>query len=137
MSLKVSRDIRDEVTTPILIAGWPGMGSVGVGAVNYLRRSLEADACAEIDLRSFFTPDMVIVEEGLAVETNMVRFDIRSLKRTSLEFVDALIERHGVRVSAPGPTYIRAIPHLGIAESDIDEAAAAIRSLATNLSEAA
>ncbi len=66
MSLKVSRDIRDEVTTPTLIAGWPGMGSVGVGAVNYLRRTLEADACAEIDLRSFFTPDMVIVEDGLA-----------------------------------------------------------------------
>ena len=66
MSLKVSRDIREEVTSPTLIAGWPGMGSVGVGAVNYVRRSLEGDACAEIDLRSFFSPDMVVVEDGLA-----------------------------------------------------------------------
>ncbi len=81
------------------------------------------------------TPGIDIDPAG--VETNMVRFDIRSLGLTSLEFVNTLIERHGVRVSAPGPTYIRAIPHLGITQSDIDEAAAAIRSLAINLSEAA
>ena len=66
MSLKVSRDIREEVTSPTLIAGWPGMGSVGVGAVNYVRRSLEGEACAQIDLRSFFSPDMVVVQDGLA-----------------------------------------------------------------------
>lgn len=72
-----------------------------------------------------------------SVETNMVRFDIRGLGLASPAFVDALIEQHGVRVSAPGPTLIRAIPHLGITENDIDEATAAILALASKLSEAA
>jgi len=71
------------------------------------------------------------------VETNMVRFDIAGLGMASSEFVDALIEQHGVRVSAPGPTFVRAIPHLGISEADIDEAVDAIRNLTTKLSEAA
>jgi len=66
VSLKVDRDIRAELGSPTLIAGWPGMGSVGVGAVNYLRRSLEGEACAHVDLRSYFSPDMVVVEDGLA-----------------------------------------------------------------------
>ena len=71
------------------------------------------------------------------VETNMVRFDIRELGITSQAFVEALIEAHGVRVSAPGPTLIRAIPHLGITESDVDEAIVAVRALAARLSGAA
>lgn len=64
------------------------------------------------------------------VETNMVRFTIDGLGVPSSEFVAKLIESAGVRVSAPGPTIIRAIPHLGITESDVDEAAEAIRALA-------
>jgi threonine aldolase len=68
-----------------------------------------------------------------AVETNMVRFLIGDLGISSSEFVERLIERAGVRVSAPGPTLIRAIPHLDISEQDVDDAGLAICDLATEL----
>ena len=68
-----------------------------------------------------------------AVETNMVRFTIEDLGISSVDFVERLIASAGVRVSAPGPALIRAIPHLGITEADVDEAAEGICGLATNL----
>ena len=68
-----------------------------------------------------------------SVETNMVRFSIDDLGITSTEFVDRLIASTGVRVSAPGPTLIRAIPHLDISEKDVDEAAVGIRNLAAQI----
>lgn len=75
-----------------------------------------------------------ITIDAAEVETNMVRFDIAGLGVSSGEFVAQLIAASGVRVSAPGPTLIRAIPHLGIGEGDVDEAAVAIRNLAEKLS---
>jgi len=68
------------------------------------------------------------------VETNMVRFEIDELGVDSATFIDRLIQSAGVRVSGPGESLIRAIPHLGITEADIDEAATAIHSLADALS---
>ena len=66
MELKIDRDIRGDVKAPILLAGWPGMGSVGVGAIDYLRRQLDATPFAELDLSEFFTPEAVVVEHGIA-----------------------------------------------------------------------
>ncbi|MDP6038686.1 MAG: threonine aldolase family protein, partial [Candidatus Latescibacteria bacterium] len=65
-----------------------------------------------------------------AVETNMVRFDVASLGISSHLFGDRLLAESGIRVSTPGPTLVRLIPHLGNSEAEIDEAAAAIRQLA-------
>ena len=66
MELRVDRDITGEVFRPTLLAAWPAMGSVGVGAIDYLRRTLEAEPFAEVDAGEFFTPEAVVVEEGLA-----------------------------------------------------------------------
>ena len=67
------------------------------------------------------------------VQTNMVRFDIGRLKESSGDFCAKLLRESGVRVSAPGPTAIRAIPHIGISEDQVQVAAAAIRSLASSM----
>lgn len=72
-----------------------------------------------------------------AVQTNMVRFEVGGLNVSSKEFNDRLVAEHGVRVSTPGPVLLRAIPHLGITESDVDEAAEAIRAVAGALEKAA
>ena len=64
MKVRLHRDI--DVTAPILLAGWPGMGNVGVGAVDYLRRELKAEAFGEIDMSEHFTPDAIVVEKGIA-----------------------------------------------------------------------
>jgi uncharacterized protein len=55
-----------EAKEPILIAGWPGMGNVALGAVDYLRRKLEATLFAEIEPIQFFIPESIIIEDGLA-----------------------------------------------------------------------
>lgn len=49
-----------------MIAGWPGMGSVALGVVDYLRRKLAATKFAEIKLDPAATIDSVTVDGGLA-----------------------------------------------------------------------
>jgi hypothetical protein len=65
----------------------------------------------------------------------MVRFDVKGLGISSLEFGDQLLAEFGIRVSAPGPTLVRLIPHLGISETDVDVAAEAIQALAKKLAQ--
>lgn len=55
-----------DIVNPVMIAGWPGMGSVALGVVDYLRRKLAATKFAEIKLDPATTIDSVIVEGGLA-----------------------------------------------------------------------
>ncbi len=61
------RIIKDvEFNNPVMIAGWPGMGSVALGVVNYLRRKLSQGELAEIKLDPMATIDSVVVENGIA-----------------------------------------------------------------------
>lgn len=55
-----------ELADPVMIAGWPGMGSVALGVVDYLRRKLAAKKLAEIILDPAATIDSVIVKNGVA-----------------------------------------------------------------------
>lgn len=63
MDVKVSR--RALLKEPVMVAGWPGMGRVALGAVTYLRKTLEAEPFAYIDTRDFSPPDSVIIHNGL------------------------------------------------------------------------
>ncbi len=61
------RIIKDvELKNPVMIAGWPGMGSVALGVVSYLRKKLSLGDLAEIQLDPIATIDSVVVENGLA-----------------------------------------------------------------------
>lgn len=51
---------------PVMIAGWPGMGSVALGVVEYLRKALNAAEFAQIKIDPTATLDAVIVEGGIA-----------------------------------------------------------------------
>ncbi len=51
---------------PVLFCAWPGMGNVGLMAADYLRRKLGATVFAEIEMESFFIPDSIVVESGVA-----------------------------------------------------------------------
>ena len=70
-----------------------------------------------------------------SVETNIVRFEISGLDISCTEFARRLEEEEGVRVSTPG-TFLRAVTYLDISESDVDEAAAAMRRLAGRIAAA-
>ncbi|MFO7769047.1 MAG: PAC2 family protein [bacterium] len=64
MKVRLNYDI--DPTEPILLAGWPGMGNVGVGAVDFLRKETSAEHFGEMDMSDHFTPDAIVVEEGIA-----------------------------------------------------------------------
>lgn len=51
---------------PVMIAGWPGMGSVALGVVDYLQRKLKAVKFAEIPVDPLSVMDSVMVEDALA-----------------------------------------------------------------------
>ena len=51
---------------PIMVAGWPGIGYVAIGAVRYLLRKLDAKLFAEIEPFTFFTYEGVAVRGGIA-----------------------------------------------------------------------
>ena len=66
MKLNILKELPRSFRASTLIAGWPGMGSVGIGAIDYIRRQLDAVAFAEIDMQSHFAPEAMIVEDGIA-----------------------------------------------------------------------
>lgn len=51
---------------PTMLAAWPGMGNVGLIAMDYLRRKTAAELFAEIDMSPYFIPDSIIVKDGIA-----------------------------------------------------------------------
>jgi len=57
---------RINISTPNMLAGWPGMGNVALGMVDYLRQILHAIPFAEIDTTGFLIPEAIIVEDGIA-----------------------------------------------------------------------
>lgn len=62
--IKVYKNI--DFVNPVMIAGWPGMGSVALGVVDYLQKKLKASKFAEIKADPLATLDSVIVENGVA-----------------------------------------------------------------------
>jgi proteasome assembly chaperone (PAC2) family protein len=51
---------------PTMLAAWPGMGNVGLIAMDFLRKNLNAGLFAEIDMSPYFIPDSIIVKDGIA-----------------------------------------------------------------------
>ncbi len=63
MTIKLYREPKLE--RPDLICGWPGIGSIGTMAVDYLRRAIAAEEFGEIEPWDFFEPRKVIIRDGL------------------------------------------------------------------------
>ena len=57
-----------KVENPVLIASWPGIGNIGIIAVNYLRQMVKAREFGEIEPWDFFEPRRVLIEGGLLKE---------------------------------------------------------------------
>jgi proteasome assembly chaperone (PAC2) family protein len=54
-----------ELDKPVMIASWPGIGNIGIIAVNYLIQNTEAREFAELEPWDFFDPRKVVIEGGL------------------------------------------------------------------------
>jgi proteasome assembly chaperone (PAC2) family protein len=54
-----------ELESPVLIACWPGIGNIGIIAVDTLRRMLKAEEFGEIEPWEFFYPKRVVIRDGV------------------------------------------------------------------------
>jgi hypothetical protein len=54
-----------KVENPILLASWPGIGNIGIIAVDTLRKILEAEEFGEIEPWDFFYPKQVLIRKGV------------------------------------------------------------------------
>jgi uncharacterized protein len=49
---------------PVLVACWPGIGNIGIMAVDMLRRMVTAEELGEIESYEFFYPRKVVIKDG-------------------------------------------------------------------------
>jgi proteasome assembly chaperone (PAC2) family protein len=63
MGIRLYQEPRLE--NPILIASWPGIGSIGIIAVDTLKGVLEAEEFGEIEPWEFFYPRRVVIRKGV------------------------------------------------------------------------
>lgn len=54
-----------QLENPVLIAGWPGIGNIGIIAVDTLRGILGAEEFGEIEPWDFFYPRRVLIKKGV------------------------------------------------------------------------
>jgi proteasome assembly chaperone (PAC2) family protein len=62
MAIKYSK--RPDIENPVLVACWPGIGNIGVMAVDALRGGLDAEEFGEIESWDFFYPNRVSIKHG-------------------------------------------------------------------------
>jgi proteasome assembly chaperone (PAC2) family protein len=53
---------------PVLIACWPGIGNIGIMAVDMLRRMVGAEEFGEIESWDFFYPRKVLIKDGELID---------------------------------------------------------------------
>jgi len=79
---------KPELENPILIAAWPGVGNVGLIAVDTLRGALNAELFAEIEPWDFFYPRAVSIRGSELEDMSFpgCRFYFKRLKHNDLIF---------------------------------------------------
>jgi proteasome assembly chaperone (PAC2) family protein len=54
-----------QLNNPILVASWPGIGNIGIIAIDTLRATLAAEELGEIEPWEFFYPRLVLIRKGV------------------------------------------------------------------------
>ena len=77
-----------ELEKPIMFVGWPGIGNIGMIAVNTLKDILKAEVFGEIESWDFFYPRKVSIREGLLedLEFPSNKFYCRRIENKDLIF---------------------------------------------------
>ena len=58
-------DKEPKLKNSIMLCGWPGIGNIGINAINTLREMLQAEEFAHIEPWDFFNPKKVLIKDGL------------------------------------------------------------------------
>jgi proteasome assembly chaperone (PAC2) family protein len=103
MGIKLYKDTK--LDRPDLVCGWPGIGKIGIMAIDYLRRAIAAEELGEIEPWDFFEPRKVTIRDGLLKDlefpTNKFYYQ-RLRKRDLLLFIGEEQPAEGARFYATG-----------------------------------
>lgn len=58
---------------PVLLVGWPGIGNIGIIAIDTLRKAVNAEQIGEIEPWDFFYPSRVVIRAGILEELSFPR----------------------------------------------------------------
>ena len=77
-----------ELRDSIMFCGWPGIGNIGISAIDTLRAVLRAEEFGEIEPWDFFDPRKVLIEKGLLKDLEFPRnkFYFQRIKNQDLIF---------------------------------------------------
>lgn len=103
MGIKYLREV--ELANPVMVACWPGIGNIGLIAVDFLRRSLMAEELAYIEPWEFFYPNRVIIRKGVIMEIGFPGSEFffkRTASRDLIIFTGEEQPAEGSRVYAEG-----------------------------------
>lgn len=82
-------------TPPIMFAAWPGMGNVELMAMDFFRRTVDARLFAELDMKPFYVPDEVVVENGMARFPEIPRSFFHEQHEPNLVFFESTVQTEG------------------------------------------
>ena len=103
MGIKIYKE--PELENPVLIAGWPGIGNIGIIAVHMLRGVLRAEEFGEIEPWDFFYPKKLLIGNGelkdLEFPSNKFYFK-KTEKRDLIFFIGEEQPADGGRTYAEG-----------------------------------
>lgn len=94
-----------ELEKPDMVVGWPGIGNVGILAVDTLRGQVRAEELGEIEPWEFFYPRKVIIKTGVLqdLEFPINKFYYKRLEKKNLMFfIGEEQPTHGGRMYAEG-----------------------------------
>lgn len=86
MGIKLYKE--PKLKNPIMFCGWPGIGNIGISAIESLREVLKAQEFGEIEPWDFFNPRKVSIERGLLkdLEFPSSKFYSQRIKNQDLIF---------------------------------------------------
>jgi len=86
MGIKLTKE--PELKNPVMIAGWPGIGNIGLVAVDHLRTMVDAEEFGEIEPWDFFYPRRVFIRSGeiLGLEFPTNKFYFKQTEKQDLIF---------------------------------------------------
>jgi proteasome assembly chaperone (PAC2) family protein len=103
MGIKLFRE--PKLYEPIMFACWPGIGNIGLIAVNALKDILKAEELGEIESLDFFYPKKVLIRKGLLTDLEFPtnKFYYRRIeKKDVIFFIGEEQPTEGLRMYASG-----------------------------------
>jgi proteasome assembly chaperone (PAC2) family protein len=94
-----------DLIDPVMVAGWPGIGNIGLIAVDAMRRSLRAEQLAYIEPWEFFYPNKAIIRNGELIDLSFPASEFyfqRTDKRDVIFFTGEEQPTEGGRIYAEG-----------------------------------